>query len=203
MARLTPSIGISGAFLLREPFTTEVGVEYTVTALRTFAEISARNNDPLALIYTPVGLDKSHMQLDKDENAVIVVLSTKAGLLKYVPDTYIDSYPYMGSVPYSHVVASVSCGMLPDSLDVTNLKQVIASAVSDFIGVEGTVFISRGEVTDMIDEARHVALTISRTAAVSNRETDRAAALRLGRELQEANAKLVEYETIIEELSSQ
>lgn len=203
MARLTPGIGIHGAFLLKAPFTTEPDLEYTVKALRSFAEIKARNNDPLKLVYVPVGLSQADMQLDVNEGAIIVVLSTTTGVLLYVPDTYIISYPHMGAVPYSHLIASVSLGMLPDSLDVTNIKQVIASAVSDYIGVEAEVFITRGEVTDMITEDRHVQLTISREAAIKTRETDRAKALRLAAELLAANEKLAEYEAIIEALSTE
>lgn len=203
MARLTPPIGISGSFLLREPFATQADTEYTVTAIRSFAEIRSRNNDPLALIYTPVKLGEVEMNLDIAENAVIVVLSTRLGQLLYVPDTYIQSYPHMGSVPYSYLIASVGLGMLPDALDVTNIKQVVASAVSDYIGVEAEVFITRGDVSDSIDEQRHVQLTISREQAIRNRETDRAKALRLGSELQTANQRIADYERIIQELTNQ
>lgn len=203
MARLTPGLGAKGSFLLETPFTTEADVEYTVASLRSFAEIRARGNDPLALIYTPVNLDAVAMQKDIDEGAVIVVLATKAGVLKYVPDTYILSYPSMGSIPYSHLIISASLGMIPDSMDTTSLEQVTKSAISDFIGVEPTVFITRGEVSDTIDEARHVQLTISREAAIKNRETDRAENIRLTAALVAANARLVEYEAIIQQLSQQ
>lgn len=203
MARLTPAPGIKGAFLLRLPFKTQADVEYTVTAIRSFAEIRARNSDPMKLIYNPAGIeDTALMQSDIDEGAAIVVLATRTGELMYVPDTYIDSYPYMGSVPYSHLIASASLGMIPDSLDTAQLQQVIASAVSDYIGVEPTVFITRGEISDIITEERHVQLTISRNEAVKNRETDRAAVLRLTAQLQAANDRIAEQELIIIDLTT-
>lgn len=203
MARLTPAPGISGVFLLKAPFATQADTEYTVTAIRSFAEIRSRNNDPLSLVYTPVKLGEAEMNLDIAEGALIVVLSTRLGQLLYVPDTYILSYPHMGSVPYSYLIASVGLGMLPDALDITNIKQVVASAVSDYIGAEPEVFITRGEVSDSIDEQRHIQLTISREAAIRNRETDRAKALRLGTELQTANQRIADYEKIIQELTRQ
>lgn len=203
MARLTPPPGAKGAFLLRLPFKTVADIEYTVTAIRSFAEIRARNSDPMKLIYNPVGIDdEALMQADVAEGAAIIVLATRTGELMYVPDTYIDSYPSMGSIPYSHLIASASLGMIPDSLDTIQLQQVIASAVSDFIGVEPTVFITRGEISDVITEERHVQLTISRNEAVKNRETDRAVVLRLTKELQAANDRIAEQELIIIDLTT-
>lgn len=201
MVRRTPAPGLKGAFLLRAPFTTEADVEYTVTAVRSFAEIRARNSDPLLLVYEPVKLTAVDMQADIDEGAAIVVLRTRTGELTYVPDTYIEVYPYMGSIPYSHLIVSGSLGMIADSYDTTLITQVVASALSDFIGVEPTMFITRGETTDTISEERHVQLTISREAAVKNRETDRAAVLRLTALLDTANKRIAEQDLIIQELA--
>lgn len=201
MVRRTPAPGLKGAFLLRAPFTTEADVEYTVTAVRSFAEIRARNSDPLLLVYEPVKLTAADMQADIDEGAAIVVLRTRTGELTYVPDTYIEVYPYMGSIPYSHLIVSGSLGMIADSYDTTLITQVVASALSDFIGVEPTMFITRGEITDTISEERHVQLTISREAAVKNRETDRAAVLRLTALLDTANKRIAEQDLIIQELA--
>lgn len=202
MARLTPQPGLKGAFLLREPFSTSPDLEYTVTAVRSFAEIRARNSDPLLLVYEPVKLTDVEMQADIAEGAAIVVLATRTGELTYVPDTYIRSYPYMGSIPYSHLIVSASLGMIPDDLDTTLIQQVVASAISDYIGVEPTVFVTRGEVNDTISEERHVQLTISRDAAVKNRETDRAVALRTATELAAANARIAEQDLLIQELTA-
>lgn len=201
MVRRTPAPGLKGAFLLRAPFTTEADVEYTVTAVRSFAEIRARNSDPLLLVYEPVKLTAADMQADIDEGAAIVVLRTRTGELTYVPDTYIEVYPYMGSIPYSHLIVSGSLGMIADSYDTTLITQVVASALSDYIGVEPTMFITRGEITDTISEERHVQLTISREAAVKNRETDRAAVLRLTALLDTANKRIAEQDLIIQELA--
>lgn len=201
MVRRTPAPGLKGAFLLRAPFTTEADIEYTVTAVRSFAEIRARNSDPLLLVYEPVKLTAVDMQADIDEGAAIVVLRTRTGELTYVPDTYIEVYPYMGSIPYSHLIVSGSLGMIADSYDTTLITQVVASALSDFIGVEPTMFITRGEITDTISEERHVQLTISREAAVKNRETDRAAVLRLTALLDTANKRIAEQDLIIQELA--
>lgn len=203
MTRLTPAPGTQGSFLLETPFATEADVQYTVTALRSFAEIRARGTDPLALVYTPVGLTDTAMQADIAAGALIVVLSTSAGVLTYVPDTYILSYPSMGSIPYSHIIVSASVGMLPDSYDTTALTQSVTTAISDHIGVEPTVFVTKGEVTDVIDEQRHVQLTIARESAIKTRETDREQVLTLTAQLQTANAQITEYETVIQQLSEQ
>lgn len=202
MARNTPAPGLKGPFLLRKPFETAADLEYTVTAVRSFAEIRARNSDPLTLVYEPVKLTAVEMQADIAEGAAIVVLRTRTGELIYVPDTYITSYPYMGSIPYSHLVVSASLGMVSDDTDITLIQQVVASAISDFIGIEPVVFVTRGEVTDTITEERHIQLTISREAAIKNRETDRAVVLRLTAQLDAANKRIAEQDLIIQELAA-
>lgn len=201
MARSTPPMNVKGAFLLRAPFTTNPDMEYTVVAHRSYNEVRVQKNDPFTLVYKPVGLTKADMELDIAEGAIIIALATRTGTIMYVPDTYIDSYPFMGAIPYSHLVASCSLGMLPDDFDTTTLVQAIGSAVSDHIGVEPQVFIARAETSDFIDEDRHAQLTISRNQAIVDRETDHARSLRLAEELAVANERIAEQNLLIQELS--
>jgi len=202
MARMTPPMNISGAFLLRAPFTTDPNKSYTVAAIRTFNELIARSQDPLTLIYGPVGLGASAYQADQREGALVICLRTSAGGLLYVPDTYIEQYPSMGSVPYSRLIAGVSLGMWPDYRNLDDMSQAIKESVKAKIGVDAEVFLSRGVVSNHMTEQQHTQLTAQRRAAVINNETDTATILRLSEEVLRLQATIAEQDAVIEALVS-
>lgn len=177
MARITPPLRVKGVFQLRTPFSASPSVAYTVTAIRTFEEIRARATDPMVLVYEPVGLTAADYAADIEAGAAIITLQSSTGAPIYVPDTYIESYPNMGNVNYSHLVCSASLGPLPDSFDTTLLAQVVSGAISDFIGVSPVVNIGRAELTTVVSSEQHTQLTAARQGSVNNRVTDRARAL--------------------------
>lgn len=200
MARKTPSMGVSGTFILRDPFVANPAKSYTVVALRTFQELVARGQDPLALIYTPVTLTQSAYNSDKAEGALVVCLKDNTGNLIYVPDTWIDSYPNMGSVTYSRLVLGVSMGMWPEYRDLTDVIQAIKEAVRSKIGVDAEVVITRSVATDAVSEAQHAQLTAARENAVIENETDTAKIIRLSDELAARDATIAEQDLIIQTL---
>lgn len=200
--RNTPPMSISGAFILREPFTTDVNGSYTVVAVRTYDELIARGQDPLKLVYEPVELGGTAYAADKAEGALIVCLRSSTGILLYVPDTYIESYPSMGSVKYSRLVIGVSMGMWPDERDLTDISQTITESVKAKIGVEPTLFISRASTSDYVTESKHAQLVTARLNAVENTETYTAAIIRLSDRIAQLEATIAEQDTLIEALAA-
>lgn len=203
MARKTPPMAVSGAFILREPFSVDTNSTHTVIALRTFAELVARNQDPLRLVYQPVGLGQTAYNEDKVEGALVVCLRDKTGNLVYVPDTYIDSFPNMGSVPYSRLIIGVSMGMWPDYRDLDDVLQAIRESVASKIGVTPELSVSRGIATDSVSEAQHAQLTAARQNSVEENETDTAKIIRLSDEIIRLNAVIAEQDILIQGLAGQ
>lgn len=171
MARITPPMNAKGLFSLRLPFAASPTTVYRVSAIRNFEQMVSEGDDPVSLIYTPVGLDNAAYQADLAAGASVIVLMSDTLKPIYVPDTYIDSYPNMGVVPHSWVVASISLGILPDTYDLTRLMQAIKTAVSDDIGVEPTVNIAVAPTTDAITQEQYVQNLNARNAAIKNRST--------------------------------
>jgi len=200
MARQTPPMGISGAFLLRAPFVADPTKSYTVVAQRTFGEMIARGQDPLKLVYEPVGLGATVYAEDQLEKALVICLRDNLGNLLYVPDTFIDQYPNMGSVPYSRLIVGVSLGLWPDYRDLDDVEQAIKESVKAKIGVEPTVFLTRAATSTHVSEAQHVQLTASRQASVTTNETDTATIIRLSEEIARLRLINSEQEAIIEAL---
>jgi len=193
-------MNISGAFLLRLPFITDPNRSYTVVAHRTFSELIARDQDPLQLVYAPVGLTATAYSEDQQEQALVICLRDSSGGLIYVPDTYIDNYPSMGSVKYSRLILAVSLGMWPDYRDITDIREAIEESVRAKIGATPQIMVTRGATSDYISEQQHVQNTAVRQAAVITTETDTAAILRLSEEVLQLKATIAAQDELIEGL---
>lgn len=198
--RVTPPMNISGAFLLRSPFVADPAKSYTVTAHRTFAEIVARNQDPLALIYTPVGLTATAYSEDQLNGALVIALRDTAGNILYVPDTYIESYPSMGSVEYSRLIGVVDLGMWANARDLDDILAAIKESVKAKIGVDATVTLARGATSSYMTEQQHVQLTAARAAAVTQNETATATIIRLSDEIAKKDRTIADQDATIEAL---
>jgi len=196
--RITPPMNAKGLFLLAAPFVAKEDVTYMVSAIRTFEEIRADKEEPLDLVYRPVGLGETEYQADIAAGAQIIALLSSTEKPIYVPDTYILSYPNMGVVPYSWLVLSCSLGPLPDSYDPSVAIQTIQQELSDHTGVQDiTVNVGRATYTDTITDDMHVQLTIARQAAITNNDTYLARALRAEALTQSQAEYIAQLEDII------
>jgi len=178
MARVTPPMYSEGVFLLSTPFNAKVDVAYKVNAIRTFAEIGAHGEDPMDLVYIPAGLSRADYQADIDAGAAVITLLSKTEKPIYVPDTYIRSYPNMGSVPYSHLVVSASCGAIADSYDTAMIQTLLQGLLRDRLGITATVFIGRAATANVVSAEEHVEIERARQAAITQTNTDLSRALK-------------------------
>lgn len=201
MARNTPPMNISGPFLLRAPFVADPAKSYTVTAHRSFSELIARGQDVLKLVYTPVGLTATAYAEDQMNGAIVIALRDSAGNMLYVPDTYIESYPGLGSVPYTRLIGVVDLGMWANYRDLTNVMSSLKEACKGNLGVDVEVTLARGAVTNSITEEQHIQITAAREAAKTNNETLTATIIRLSDEIAARDVTIAEQATLIEALA--
>jgi len=176
--RVTPDLNAEGRFVLREPWRAE-NKDYWVDAIRSLDDVRKLEDNPIGLIYTPVGLGDAEYRSDIDEGAMIITLRSDDGQIIYVPDTYIVSVPRVDAIPYSHLIVSASLGPFPDTYNTALLEAKVSAVISDYIGVEPQVNIARAPMRGTITYDRHRQLTSARQAAVRLRDTDRATALEL------------------------
>lgn len=201
MARNTPPMNISGPFLLRAPFVADPAKSYTVTAHRSFSELIARSQDVLKLVYTPVGLTATAYAEDQMNGAIVIALRDSAGNMLYVPDTYIESYPGLGSVPYTRLIGVVDLGMWANYRDLTDVMSSLKEACKGNLGVDVEVTLARGAVTNSITEEQHIQITAAREAAKTNNETLTATIIRLSDEIAARDVTIAEQATLIEALA--
>jgi len=171
MARVTPPPGASGLFQLRLPFEAKSTLSYTVGALRSFDEMISQGDDPLKMVYTPNQLTEADYAADVEAGAYVITLMNPTQKPLYVPDTYIVSYPNMGTVPHSEVVLCVPLGILPDTYDLTRAIQACQNAVEDDCGITTVVTAATIPTVDAITQAQAVAAQAARAAAIKNKTT--------------------------------
>lgn len=201
MADNRPPIGTNGIFSLTAPFAAPADISYRVSAIRSFDDLISQGLDPVALIYTPVGLTSTEYQADKDAGAVVVTLLSDSASPIHIPSTYIASYPNSSVVPHSWIVATISCGILPDTYDLTLLKNTIANAVSSTTGIMGTVNIAKAPTREAVTEAQAQAAATARQAAITNLTNDYTEKLALQAQVTSMQAQIDDLLAMIEELS--
>lgn len=203
MARITPPMNISGAFLLRTPFVADPAKSYTVTAHRSFSELIVRGQDPLKLVYAPVNLTATAYAEDQMEGAIIIALRDNSGNVMYVPDTYIDRYPGLGSVPYSRLIGVVDLGMWANYRDLDDVLASLKEACKGNLGVDVQVTLARASTSNVVTEEQHTQLLAAREAAKTNNETSTATITRLSDAIIAKDALIAEQELLIKALAAQ
>lgn len=199
MARITPPIGAKGLFKVRSPYVVSAAAVYWVGAVRTYEELIAAKIDPLTQVYVPVGMGQSDYNQDIIEGAQVITLLSSVRPPLHIPDTYILEYPNMSLVPHSWIVCTVSCGILPDTYDLTRMQQTVAAAVSEYTGVQSTVTISTAPTTDSVTEAAYLEAKAVRDAALVNKSTDFVEKLALQEQLDKVNAYVDDLTKLIDQ----
>lgn len=198
MARITPPLDAKGLFKVRSPYTVSpVGI-YWVGAQRTFEELIAAKIDPLTQVYKPVGMGQSDYNQDVIDGAKVITLLSYIRSPLHIPDTYILEYPNMSLVPHSWVVLTISCGILPDTYDLTRMMQTVSDAVSEYTGVSVVVTPMVAPTTDSVTEVAYEEARAAREAAIVNKSTDFADKLALQAQLAVANQHIQDLTDVIE-----
>lgn len=199
MALKTPPLHAKGVYALKAPWAAPANVTYECIAIRSFADFTEAGHNAYTAIYVPNNLTLADYEADKAAGANIITLASKTHPTILVPDTYIDAYPSIGNVAYKMVVLSVALGPIPDTTDLTFLKDQMAGTVSDVIGVVPQVNLHVAPSTGVITPEAHTTLETARQAAITNRTTDRAKIIELQNTVDKQKQQLAEYEKILRE----
>ncbi len=199
--RLTPPLYLKGAFVLLSPFNTDLraSTAYQCMAIRSFSDLYQKENvQAFETFYVPKGIDEATYNADAALGAAIITLMSDTGHLVYVPDTYIESMPEINIVPYNHVVASISLGILPDGLDLAFLEDLIKGAIDEGLGIENPIVNFHIVPSESaITPQQHADNESARNARIVNRDTDRAKVVSLTQTVSDQNVLIQGLETII------
>lgn len=185
----TPPLYATGRWILREPFEVDPDAIYVCKGIRSLDDLRARGLDPFVNFYEIRGIDRETYNQDTSRLVNIITLMSDTYPTIYVPDTYIESYPDTTTVPYSHVVLSISLGAVPDTLVFDDLKEKIEDLVLNNVGVQAEIKEHQANVmAEGITQTRHQMIERNRLARIQNNVSSYARI----RQLQDTNERLVE-----------
>jgi len=198
---MIPDINSAGIFTLESPFDTLMvtDVPYTCVAVRELSDIIAAGINPKERYYDePFAIPAERYQADVAIGACIVSLMSPSGDIIRVPSTYIKSFPKGGGIPYTTVALAINLSAIPKSMDLSYLKTQMQDLVLGTLGVENAAIHMLTLSPDaLIDYDSHSALLAARQAKITNRETDRAARIRLEQQVALLKAKNEQLERYI------
>ena len=139
MSKITPAVGIRGAFVLADPWITNPGEIYEISAIRTLSELARAGVDPKKSIYAAMGLvdgSRNFSWADEEKaNPYILTLSGSSGNIITIPDTYITSYPDTSIILYQRGIISIDLGIFPEDEDLTSIAADLADLAQSRTGM--------------------------------------------------------------------
>ena len=115
---------------------------------------------------------------------------------RYIPSSFIESYPSLDSVQYHHVVLSASIGAIPVTTSLDFLETQVANVISDTIGVTPVINWGVMPLLSVVTPVQHQANEAKREAKIKNRTSDYARLL----EEQQKNALLAQRLAVAEKI---
>ena len=140
---MLPALNSYGLFALLTPFTISSSINYTVTKLNLISALVENNIDVYNTYYAANGLSSTIYQTDLANNVAIVTFESVDGPTINVPSSYISNVPVQTAVPYSQLVLSIDLGLLPDTLDLTQLLSDLQTIANNYVGVTSTPKLHR------------------------------------------------------------
>lgn len=171
MLRKTPTIDLTGIYVLKTPWKLEAEVQYTCEAIRTYEAILNKGEDVVNKIYIANGLTKEDYERDLKLGACLITLMSPGKTTIYVPDTYIESFPDLSAVEYAHIVLSATLYAVPSTLDLENVKDKIASVLEGTLGITPEINFHKIPTKGAIPYTAHKALETARENKVTDPST--------------------------------
>ncbi|MAP20173.1 MAG: hypothetical protein CL582_04445 [Alteromonadaceae bacterium] len=199
--KMTPTVGARGTYQVKTPFSVTDGKVYVCEAVRSFDDLYQKNIDVYSQYYEPKGISRETFTQDKEAKANIVTLviddPSQNREVIYIPDTYILSFPSLGGVRYNRVVLSVDFALLPESIDLDDVKVRLGTVGSEVLGKVPDVNLHLAPYSGNITESEHEALEASRLDNITYQDTDHAKYLKERQKNQELYERIKTLEKIL------
>ncbi|ANZ48785.1 hypothetical protein BIZ83_gp068 [Erwinia phage vB_EamM_ChrisDB] len=165
---LTPPENTEGSFVTNTPFEVPVDVVYRLEAIRTFPELKRAGIDVFSEYYEPAGLARQDYLDDADMDAAILTFKSTDGEIRFIPNTFLESYPGQSTLDYRRNVIVIDCGPTPGYVDVDKLSADLGTLVTGTIGVKTTPEVTVLEFEGVITEEDHVRMEALRKQNIRN-----------------------------------
>lgn len=173
MMSTVPIVKSTGTYESAPPWALSPTVQYTCVAVRAFSEFSKQNINVYDTFYKPMGVDTTKFAQDTKDAVVMVALESQLGELVYIPSSYILKMPTVSGVNYAHRVLTMSLGMLPDTMDLTSLKDSVRGLIEARLGVLSDVNEAMVPFVGVVTDSEHFTLEQGRAGRITEPTTDR------------------------------
>jgi hypothetical protein len=199
---ILPQLHSTGVYKLKQPYDSLLNnnILYTCIAIRELQELKLKGIDAFNLYYEPYGLNKEQYNDDYVNNVAIITLKNSAGEIKFVPSSYLMSFPNSSGYQYAVLSLGINLGALPIDRDLTFLKQKLSDLIKDEIGVDSEAKIMQVSQVEVISDENHKTYEAARKNIMENSTTDRAKVIKLTKENEEYRTKVTELEQAIIQL---
>lgn len=193
-----PEIGMKGTLKVKAPFDSLIdpAAFYECITLETLASSIANGETPFETYYEPLGLTEQDVQADLAAGAKLVTVQCMTGIIVTIPSTYIESIPDANGVTYHCVMLGVALSVIPDTQDLSSLKQDIMNLVESRLGVKSKIEeVVYGPPT-LIAQSTHLELQTLRASRVASSSSDAALVIMYKEQLdklREQTAMLEQY----------
>lgn len=199
MSQFIPQLGVRGLYALLPPYNTLLlpNIGYTCVAIRRLSDIIAVGGDPFVDYYEPFGLDDAAYKADVEAGIAIVSLQADASNIARVPSSYISGFPNIGGVPYTTLALAINLGAVPDSLNLSAIKNKIAAVVLESVGIVSVVNTVAVSLPTLLNPTDAAVVEAARLARITTVQTDYAKLLQIQALLDDARQQITELEEFI------
>lgn len=164
-----PYVGMTGKYELKAPYTQLIdpNIEYTCVGVTNLSSYIAEGNDPENTIYLKHGDTSENFNIDLSKNRCLVTLQTGKGIKLLVPNSALGIVPNADGVRYVSVMLGVQLGVIPDYLDLTQIKQDVSDVIFKHLGVANKTFSTIMGGSLVVEHAKHLNLEAARKIIVS------------------------------------
>jgi hypothetical protein len=198
-AELLPGIGVSGDWTLKTPFDSKItaGLAYSCRAINKISVMVATGIDVLNTLYIPNGLTEANYDADVAADLSMVTLQSTSGQVIILPSTYLTGWPSADSVPYVVMGMVINLGPIPNTIDPTFLTDKVEPVIKNALGLDPEIhYVTLSETTNKTWDD-HVAQENTRTAAITDENSDYVKRLNAEAALTAAQAQIVALQQVI------
>jgi hypothetical protein len=153
--------------------------------------------DVLNTLYIPNGLTEANYDADVAADLSMVTLQSTSGQVIILPSTYLTGWPSADSVPYVVMGMVINLGPIPNTIDPTFLTDKVEPVIKNALGLDPEIhYVTLSETTNKTWDD-HVAQENTRTAAITDENSDYVKRLNAEAALTAAQAQIVALQQVI------
>lgn len=194
-----PSLGMSGFYTLAEPYASLISAttQYRCEGVKSLSAAVAEGMDPLNSVYLANGDTKESFQSDLSLGISLVTLSSSTGSLVVFPSKALLKVPDGAGVIYRNTVLSIALSALPESQDMTVLRNEIQELVRSQFGIRAATYLTTVGAAALLSQTQHEAVQAARQAQIETNESLITTNLKLQADLTQARSRLSVLEAYV------